>query len=122
MRILACILLLVFSSNGNAQTSVIKAKSYVDVRSGRIISPATILIEKGIIKAINPASVPDSVMVINLPNKILLPGFIDMHVHIDMNLGQGYVFQPMTENPAKAALRASANAKATLMGGVTTIR
>ncbi|WP_336516374.1 amidohydrolase family protein [Pollutibacter soli] len=122
MRILACILSIVFSSYGQAQTNVIKAKSYIDVRSGKLISPATILIEKGIIKAINPVSVPDSATVINLPDKILLPGLIDAHVHIDMNLGQGYAFQPITENPAKAALRASANAKATLMGGVTTIR
>lgn len=122
MRTLAVLLLSMLIAYGNAQTTVIKAKSYLDVRTGKIITPATILIEKDIIRMINPASVPDTAVVIDLSNKILLPGLIDMHVHIDMNLDQGYVFQPITENPAKTALRASANAKATLMGGFTTIR
>lgn len=122
MRVLAGFLLLLVFSHANAQTTVIKAKSYLDVRTGKIMAPATILIEKDIIKSVNPASVPDSATVIDLSDKILLPGLIDMHVHIDMNLERGYEFQPITENPAKTALRASANAKATLMGGFTTVR
>ena len=45
---------LVFSNLGFSQPTVIKAKAYVDVVSGKLIEPANIVIEDGKISAINP--------------------------------------------------------------------
>jgi len=36
------------------QTTVIKAKSYLDIRAGKLIVPAVLIIENGLIKEINP--------------------------------------------------------------------
>jgi imidazolonepropionase-like amidohydrolase len=53
----------------------------VDVQTGRIISPAVVVIEKDRIKSVNPAGVPRE-QVIDLGDVALLPGFIDMRTHL----------------------------------------
>lgn len=116
---LFCLSLFVCS---HGQTKVIKAKSYLDVRAGKLIEPAVLIIEKGLIKEINPKTIPDGAEVIDLGSKTILPGLMDMHVHLEMNLDPGYSFQPVTENASKRVLRAARNAKLTLMAGFTTVR
>ena len=54
-----------------AQTKLVKADSYLDVRSGKLIKPANIIIEDGMIKSINPESIPDKIEVIDLYGRIL---------------------------------------------------
>ena len=105
-----------------AQTKLVKADSYLDVRSGKLIKPANIIIENGLIKSINPKSIPDKIEVIDLAGQVLLPGLMDMHVHLDMDFVEGYQFQLVTESASKRALRGVKNAEKTLMAGFTTVR
>ena len=60
----------------SAQMTVINADRMLNVRSGKIISPATIVIEDGLITAINPNNIPSTTNVIELGDKTLLPGLI----------------------------------------------
>lgn len=119
--ILALTLFLTITST-QAQSKLIKADAYLDVRAGKLVTPANILIESERIKSINPASIPDNIEVIDLSGKILLPGLMDMHVHLDMDFDDNYQFQLVTESGSKQTLRAAKNAQKTLMAGFTTVR
>jgi len=102
--------------------TLIQAKGYVDVDKGRLVSPANILIENGLIKAINPNELPENIYRIKLPNKILLPGLIDMHTHLDLDFNGSWDHIFTKENASKGAIRAVRNAELTLMAGFTTVR
>lgn len=120
--ILLISLLLGFSVADADNVQFIQAKAYLDVNSGELISPANIVIEQGVIKAINPSSPPADVTLINLENQILLPGLMDMHTHLDLDY-VGNFDAIITQEPAtKGALRAAKNAELTLMAGFTTVR
>ena len=106
----------------HAQTKLIKADAFLDVRKGQLIEPANILIEGELIKSINPKSIPENVEVINLSGKILLPGLMDMHVHLDIDFENNYQYKLVTESGSKQTLRAARNARKTLMAGFTTVR
>ena len=121
-RYLLLLLLFLTITSIQAQTKLIKADSYVDVRTGKLIKPANLLIENGFIKSINPHVIPDNIEVIDLSNKILLPGLMDMHVHLDMDFEDNYQFQLVTESASKRTLRGAKNAKKTLLSGFTTVR
>ena len=106
----------------NAQTKLIKADAYLDVRKGQLVKPANILIDGGLIKSINPISIPENTEVIDLTGNILMPGLMDMHVHLDMDFEDNYQYQLVTESGSKQTLRAAKNARKTLMSGFTTVR
>ena len=107
--------------NANAQT-LIKAKGYVDVQKGELITPANILIDGDEIIAVNPKNLPGNVEEINLSDKILLPGFMDAHVHLDADFAGGFDYQISKENASQGTLRGVKNAEKTLMAGFTTLR
>lgn len=123
MKKIAVTLLLIFGAfNLYAQTTLIKAKGYVNVETGELITPANIVIEGNIITAINPRSIPEDIEVVDLGDQILLPGFMDMHVHLDLDFGPNAFQVVVTESGSKGALRGAKNAKLTLMAGFTTVR
>ena len=105
----------------HAQSKLIKADSYLDVRTGKLISPANLLIENGTIKSINPKTLPEGIETVDLTGKILLPGLMDMHVHLDGDFtgSWDYVYK---ESASQGTVRAVVNAEKTLMAGFTTIR
>lgn len=105
----------------HAQSKLIKADSYLDVRTGKLISPANLLIENGTIKSINPKALPEGIETVDLTGKILLPGLMDMHVHLDGDFtgSWDYVYK---ESASQGTVRAVVNAEKTLMAGFTTIR
>lgn len=105
-----------------AQTKLIKADAYLDVNKGKLVKPANILIEGDLIKSINPTSIPKNTEIIDLTGKVLLPGLMDMHVHLDMDFVDNYQYQLVTESGSKQTLRASKNARKTLLAGFTTVR
>ncbi|MCW8880118.1 MAG: amidohydrolase family protein [Kangiellaceae bacterium] len=101
---------------------LIKAKAYVDVAEGKLISPANILVNNGLIMSINSKNLPKEVEVIDLPNKVLLPGLMDMHTHLDLDFDGTWDHILTKENASKGAIRAVRNAELTLMAGFTTVR
>ncbi|HLF30982.1 MAG TPA: hypothetical protein VI566_08140, partial [Xanthomonadales bacterium] len=57
-------------------TTLIKAAAWVDVASGKVVSPALIVVAGGRITDVNPASPPADAELIELPELTVLPGMI----------------------------------------------
>ena len=100
---------------------VLRAARMLDVKTGRLISPAVVVIEKDRIKSVNPATVPRG-QLIDLGNVTLLPGFIDMHTHLSFDIEGAWLHRAVTDTAGDYALRGARNARNTLLAGFTTVR
>ena len=111
-----------FALSANAAPLLLKAHGYVDVGQGKLVTPAEILVEDGVIVSINDDNWPAGVEVVQLGNRILLPGLMDMHVHLDLDFEDANFAIVVTESGSEGALRGAKNAELTLMAGFTTVR
>ena len=105
-----------------AEVTVLRAAAYLDVDGGALVHPAVVLVEDGLITAVNPAATPAEATVLDLGEMTLLPGLIDMHTHLNYEIGPGWETEPVRWTAADFALRGVVNARKTLMAGFTTIR
>ncbi|TMO59543.1 metal-dependent hydrolase family protein [Pseudoalteromonas aurantia] len=111
-------------STAYAQTTLLSAKAYLDVKSGKLIDNPTLLIEnKKIVRVSTQGQLrpPKGAIVINLPNKILLPGLMDMHVHLTTDATDNFLASRNYSIP-RQTVKAVKNAKITLLAGFTTVR
>lgn len=95
----------------------------IDGRGDRPAEQVGIWVEAGRIKAVlQPGdAIPDGAKVIDLTGYTVLPGLIDMHVHIDYWYSQPNVMEYM-EGDGLAACLAARNLRSTLEKGITTLR
>ncbi len=120
------ILLLLLSCVGlHAQKTYLHAGKVFDAKQGKILSEKTIVVEDNTIKSlldgyVTPTNEMDKV--IDLKEKTVLPGFIDMHVHIESETTPNRYIARFTENEADRAYASVGYAKKTLMAGFTTVR
>ena len=121
MNIMLFVTLVLFSALANATVVYLQAKQYLDVKSGKFIQPANLLIENGVIKAINPAHVPQTATVIKKSDLTLLPGLMDVHVHLPLDESY-FALSFVQDDDGMSTLRAVKNAKTMLLAGFTTVR
>ena len=119
MRIPVLISALLLSTSAWAQT-VIHAGKLVDAAAGEVIEAATIVVDGDRIASVQMGYVgePD----IDLTGAFVMPGWIDMHVHISSQQSPDRFVENFTLEPADSALRAVPYAERTLMAGFTTVR
>jgi imidazolonepropionase-like amidohydrolase len=108
-------------SQAPAPTVVVRAARMLDVRAGRLLNDATIVIQGDRITQVG-GTAPAGATVIDLGPVTLLPGFIDAHVHLTGEIRPGFELAPVRETAADQALHGAANARKTLMAGFTTVR
>ena len=84
----------------------------------------TIIVEKNKITAVqNGYTTPQSNdIVVDLKAKTVMPGLIDMHVHIESETSRDQIQKRMSMSSADVAYEAQKNALTTLMAGFTTVR
>jgi imidazolonepropionase-like amidohydrolase len=108
----------------SAETIYLTADRMVDVQAGRVVQRPALVMTDGRISAVGVQGslpVPAGATQINLAGKTILPGLIDMHVHLDSSPKYGgYNGLEFTDSFWQA--QATANAKAMLMAGFTTVR
>ena len=101
----------------------IHAGHLLDVKTGKVLSDQTILIEGGRITSVTSsagAKPPADALLIDLPNATILPGLIDAHTHLTMDPKFGY--EELGLSLPREALIGAKNARLTLMAGFTTVR
>ena len=102
---------------------VLTAARMLDVRSGKLIDNPQIVVRGGRIVSVGRAgdAVPAGAERIDLKGMTLLPGLIDMHVHIDSDpTYSGYTYLQFSDRFWSAV--SVTHAHDTLMAGFTTIR
>ncbi len=106
------------------EVQVLKASRMLDVVSGSIISPAVLVIEDGLIASANPETIPSRAKVIDLGDRTLLPGVMDMHTHVTLDYynGDHWTTAPVKETAADWALHGVKFGGDMLMAGFTTVR
>ncbi|WGK65508.1 amidohydrolase family protein [Croceiramulus getboli] len=104
--------------------TLIHAGHIVDLANDQILNEKTIVVEGNKITAIEDgyASAKENDEVINLKEHYILPGFIDMHVHIEGETGPKRYLEAFTKNEADVAFTAAEIGYRTLMSGFTTVR
>ncbi len=121
----ALVLTLLFPSLATAQAEgpvAIRADRMLDVEAGRIVEDAAVVVEDGRISAVNPDRLPEGIEVVDLGDRTLLPGLMDLHTHLAYDLEGDWIHQAATETLADFAFRAAKNAEKTLLAGFTTVR
>jgi imidazolonepropionase-like amidohydrolase len=107
------------------QIKAIVGGTVVDVTNGRTIAHAVVLINGERITAVGPAetiSVPAGAEVIHADGKWLLPGLMNMHVHLGLKLPGAAGDSLTSETDVEEVLRMAGNARLSLLSGVTTLR
>jgi len=124
-KILFAVILLLSVAVVSAQKTYILCGKLVDTESGKIEKRKTIVVEGNKITHIHngyvqPKSKGDKV--INLKNKVVMPGLIDMHVHLEMEYDSKTRLKKYILNEADIAYNSINFAKETLQSGFTTVR
>lgn len=121
--IVGCVVALPFSAETSAETVVVNAAHMIDVVAGKVVNQPQVTITDGRISAVGKRgdAVPEGAQRIDLGSRTLLPGLIDMHVHLtsDPTLS-GYRGLEYTDNFWTVV--GVANAKKTIEAGFTTVR
>ncbi len=115
--------LLLSSTTLLAETIVITADAMVDVESGRLLDDPVITITDGVITGVSFSETvsAEADEVIDLGDMTILPGLIDMHVHLTSD-SDTHGYRRLAISDERATITGVVNAKTTLMAGFTTVR
>jgi imidazolonepropionase-like amidohydrolase len=130
------------AAQSSAPVTLVRAGRLLDPRTGNVLSPAAVLIENGKIKEVGSpsgvqAKAPAGVKTIDLGSATLLPGLIDSHTHLlldvivpaEPEIARRYngEFVPglllaITMSPSERVLLGARLAREELESGFTTVR
>ena len=116
----ACLCLLALCALARAET-VIHAGSLIDVERGTLLREQSVVVADGRIVRIADGYVAGA-EIIDLTDATVMPGWLDMHVHIGSENSPNRQVETFTRDPADFAFRAAVYAERTLMAGFTTVR
>lgn len=107
-----------------AQKTYIQCGQLIDVVKSKTYSEQTVIVEgnsivdvvKGFVSGTNDDQL------IDLKNQVVMPGFIDMHVHIENESNPKAYMNKFTYNPTDVAFESTKFARRTLLAGFTSVR
>jgi imidazolonepropionase-like amidohydrolase len=107
-----------------AQRTVIHCGTLIDGKAADAQTQMTLTVEANKIVSVTKgyATPAAGETLIDLSKKTVMPGFIDMHVHLENETNKDQNLQRFTLNEADVAFRSTVFAKKTLMAGFTTVR
>ena len=94
-----------------------KKEQTIVVRAGKVVS-----IHAGYLGKADIEGDDDKETVVDLRDEFVMPGFIDMHVHISKEYGSGGKIDAVTMGDADNALTGAMYARRTMRAGFTTLR
>jgi len=124
MRFLFLCTLFSYSIFVSAQTKIIHCGNLIDGISDKVKQEVSLIVEGNTIMSVKSGfkEVSENEVLIDLSEAYVMPGFIDMHVHIESEYSKDSYLKKFTLDKADKAFQAVNNAKLTLEAGFTTIR
>jgi imidazolonepropionase-like amidohydrolase len=117
-----CVVLALPVSSSHART-IVHAGHLIDGVSKTVRDNVYVIIDNGRFTDVaNSAPNLEADEVIDLSNQWVMPGLMDMHVHLTHELSPRSQIEEFTLNPSDVAIRATTYAKRTLLAGFTTVR
>lgn len=118
-------LLIMLTLSVTAQNTYLHCGKLIDTKSGKVLTKKTIVVSGNKIISVNegytnPKNSKD--IVVDLKDKTVMPGLIDLHVHIESETNPRSFVAKYTDNEADVAFQSTVYAKRTLMAGFTTVR
>ncbi len=109
-------------SAASSRPIVLRAARLLDVKTGKMLEPAEILVEgERIVEVGKSVKHPAGAEVIDLGDRTLLPGLIDAHVHLFLHPGAEDL-QTVEESVPQRTITATLQARDDLMAGFTAER
>lgn len=107
-----------------AQKTYLHCGLLIDGASDAVSEEMTIVVIDGIIESVEtgylePASDDE---LIDLRDKTVMPGLIDLHVHLEGETSPNHYIKRFTQNPEVKAFESVGHARRTLKAGFTTVR
>jgi imidazolonepropionase-like amidohydrolase len=104
------------------QAIVLHAAGLLDVKSGRVVKPGEVLVQgERIVEVGSSVKRPAGAEVIDLGDRTLMPGLIDVHVHLFLHPGAEDL-QTVQESVPQRTIMATLAARDDLMAGFTAER
>ncbi len=123
IRLFTISVLFFWSVGLTAQQTYIHAGKLIDAKSNKEQQEMTVIVEGNKIVSVQKGyQDPGSNQAIDLKNYTLMPGLMDMHIHIEGESSPKSYLERFTLNKEDVAYRAAAYAERTLMAGFTTVR
>ncbi len=124
MRSLLLAVTILATQAAAAESLLLTAAQLLDVRDGSLIEDAAVLVEDGRIAAVgtrDAVEAPAGARRLDLPGATLLPGLIDMHVHLTSSPDY-HGFRRLALSDERKAIQGVVHAERTLYAGFTTAR
>jgi imidazolonepropionase-like amidohydrolase len=115
----------VAAAPAGAEVTALVGGTVVGIDGGLALQNATVLISGERISQVGPAgstAVPAGAKVISMAGKWLIPGLMNMHVHLGLKLPGAAGDSLAMETDTEEVLRMAGNARLSLLSGVTTLR
>lgn len=124
MKIKITLLLFLITSAMYAQRTIIHCGNLIDGKANDGQQQMTIVVEGNKIISVDKGFTKpgSSDKLIDLSKKTVMPGLIDLHVHLEGETSKDQAVQRFTLNKSDLAFRSTVYAKKTLMAGFTTVR
>ncbi|PKV49600.1 imidazolonepropionase-like amidohydrolase [Aquimarina sp. MAR_2010_214] len=124
MKYLYTVLFALISTTILAQNTYLQCGKLIDTKTGTVLTEKTIVVSGNKIITVENGFVTGKKndITIDLKNKTVMPGLIDMHVHLEMETNPKAYLQKYTDSEADVAYNSVDFAKKTLMAGFTTVR
>src|SRR6201991_4177028 len=124
MKKFALVFALFITSLTYAQQTILHCGKLIDTKNKTILENMSVIIQGNkitdVVKGYSTPGPADKV--IDLKNKTVMPGLMDMHVHLESETRKGSVADKFIMNPQDVAFESVKYANVTLMAGFTTVR
>ena len=119
-----CWLFLFSTASAWAQQTLLHCGTLIDGRQNAPLSRVTVVVNGNKIVRVDQGYAAPGVgdRVIDLKNKTVMPGLMDMHVHLESETSRDGTLKRFTLNPPDVAFESTRYARNTLMAGFTTVR
>ena len=105
-----------------SQQITIHAGKLIDVTNATVREEMTVVVEGDKIVAVEKGYLDADSILVDLKSHTLMPGLMDMHVHLEGESSPSRYLERFTLNKEDIAFRAATYAERTLMAGFTTVR